>query len=65
MVVLSGSESMQDFVSSVYICIAVDQEDEGIPLTALPSPHFCACPKPGAGFPTSYIYINIYTYIYV
>jgi len=26
----------------------------GIPLTCLTLPHFCACPKPGPGFPTSY-----------
>ena len=26
----------------------------GIPLTSLTPPHFCACPMPGSGFPTSY-----------
>jgi hypothetical protein len=27
----------------------------GIPLTGLTRPHFCACPKPEHGFPTSYV----------
>jgi hypothetical protein len=27
----------------------------GIPLTGLPLPHFCACPKPGPGFPMLYV----------
>jgi hypothetical protein len=26
----------------------------GIPLTGLASPHFCARPKPGSGFPMPY-----------
>ena len=26
----------------------------GIPYTSLTLPHFCACPKPGPGFPKSY-----------
>jgi hypothetical protein len=26
----------------------------GIPYTSLTPPHFCACPKPGPGFPKSY-----------
>jgi hypothetical protein len=25
------------------------------PVTGLILPHFCACPKPGPGFPTSYV----------
>ena len=29
----------------------------GIPLTCLTLPHFCACPKPGPGFPTSYVMV--------
>jgi hypothetical protein len=29
-----------------------------IPLiTGLKLPHFCACPKPGHGFPTSYVVV--------
>ena len=27
----------------------------GIPLTGLTLPHFCACIKPGPGFPTSHV----------
>jgi hypothetical protein len=27
----------------------------GIPLTGLTVPPFCVCPKPGPGFPTSYV----------
>ena len=27
----------------------------GIPLTGIILPHFCACPKPGPGFPTLYV----------
>jgi hypothetical protein len=26
-----------------------------IPLNGLTLPHFCACPKPGPGFPTFYV----------
>jgi hypothetical protein len=29
-----------------------------IPLTSLTLSRFCACPKPGPGFPTSYIMIS-------
>ena len=35
----------------VYICIAV-----GDP-TGLTLPRLCACPKPGFGFPTSYVLV--------
>jgi hypothetical protein len=28
-----------------------------IPLTGLTPPHFCACPQPGPGFPTSYVVV--------
>ena len=28
-----------------------------IPLTGLIPPHFCACLKPGPGFPTSYVVV--------
>jgi hypothetical protein len=33
------------------------QEGVGIPLTGLALPHLCACPKPGPGFPMSYVMI--------
>ena len=33
------------------------QRRAGIPLTGLISPHFCACPKPGPGFPTPYFVV--------
>jgi len=41
-------------------CIAVQRSSHqegrvGIPLISLTPTHFCACPKPGAGFPTSYV----------
>ena len=29
----------------------------GIPITVLTPPHFCAYPKPGHGFPTSYVVV--------
>jgi hypothetical protein len=29
----------------------------GIPLFCLTLPHFCACPKTGPGFPTSYVMV--------
>ena len=29
----------------------------GILLTGLTSAHFCVCPKPGPGFPTSYVVV--------
>jgi hypothetical protein len=34
----------------------------GIPLTSLTLPHFCVCPKPGLGFPTSY-YAVVFSYV--
>jgi hypothetical protein len=33
------------------------QEGVGIPLTGLTLPHLCASPKPGPGFPMSYVMI--------
>ena len=30
----------------------------GIPLTGLSPPHFCACPNPGPGYPTSYVVVS-------
>jgi hypothetical protein len=33
------------------------EERVGISLTGLTLPHFCACPKPGPGFPTSYVVV--------
>ena len=49
------------FLLLFYICIAVGdpiikRERVGIPVPGLTSPHFCVCPKPGHGFPTSYMY---------
>jgi hypothetical protein len=44
----------------VQICIAVGDPIiimVGIPLFCLTLPHFCACPKPGPGFPTSYVMV--------
>jgi hypothetical protein len=32
----------------------------GILLTGLTSPHLCACPKPGPGFPMSYVTVLSY-----
>jgi hypothetical protein len=40
------------FLSFVYICIGVAD-----PLTGLTPPYVCACPKPGPGFPTSYVVV--------
>jgi hypothetical protein len=37
------------------ISINIQEERDGIPLTGLTHPHFYACPKPGPGFPTSYV----------
>jgi hypothetical protein len=40
----------------VYICIDVPDPIRGEgwnPINGLTSPHFCACSKPGPGFPTS------------
>ena len=44
----------------VYFCIAVGDliiktGMVGILLTSLTLPHFCACPKPGPGFPLAYV----------
>ena len=52
-------ESVLVFLLFVYICIAVGDRviKEGIPLTGATLPRFCACPKPGPGFPTSYVVV--------
>ena len=87
MVFLSGSESVQVFVSFFYICNAVgdsvikrgglvpleiqlsrgevwcrwrfsyQEGGFGTPLTGSTPPHFCASPKPGPGFPMSYVMV--------
>jgi hypothetical protein len=45
------------FIICLNICIAIGdpviKRRVGIPLSSITLPHFCACPKPGAGFPTS------------
>ena len=33
------------------------EQQVGILLTCLTPPHLCACPKPGPGFPTSYVMV--------
>ena len=33
------------------------QAGDGIPVSVLTPPHFCACTKPGLGFPTSYVVV--------
>jgi hypothetical protein len=40
---------------SVYRLSTIRPYCHGISLTGLTPPHFCACPKPGPGFPTSYV----------
>jgi hypothetical protein len=43
----------------VYKCIAVGDpviKKEGL-VSALTPPYVCACPKPGLGFPTSYVVV--------
>jgi hypothetical protein len=37
------------------ISINNQEERDGIPLTGLTHPYLYACPKPGPGFPTSYV----------
>jgi hypothetical protein len=62
---LSGSESMQVFLSLVSICIVegdpvIKRNQEGrvrIPLTCLTPPHVCACPKSEPGFTSSYVVV--------
>ena len=51
-----GSVICAGFLSFDYICIAVGEPvikrgRVGFPLTGLTPPHFCACTKPGPGFP--------------
>ena len=59
MVLLSGRESVQFFLSFVYKCIVVDDPDIkrgfGIPLNGLTPLHLCAYPKRGSRFPMSYV----------
>ena len=33
-----------------------------VPLTGLTPPYCCACPRPGSGFPASYV--SVYKYVY-
>jgi len=33
-----------------------------IPLTSLTLPHICACPKPGPGFPKSYVVVSFFMF---
>ena len=43
------------------ICIAVGfsviKRGKGVPLTGFTPPHLCACPKPGPGFPASFVVV--------
>jgi hypothetical protein len=64
---LSGSESVQVFLSFVYTMymyiLLENQLSRGgyeIPLTVLTPPHLCVCPKQGIGFPTSYVGVFFY-----
>ena len=46
----------------IYICIVIGDPvikrvRVGIPITRFKPPHFCACPKPGHGFPRSYVVV--------
>jgi hypothetical protein len=40
-------------------------QEVGIPLNGLSQPHFCACPKTGLEFPTSYVVVCLYLVIWV
>jgi len=52
------------FFYRLFICLcswrSKYQEGVGIPLTGLTLPHFCACPKSGPEFPTSYVMVCFY-----
>jgi hypothetical protein len=52
---------MDGFLSLVIICIDVGdriiKRGGWIQLTSLTTPHGFVCPKPGAGFPTSYVVV--------
>jgi hypothetical protein len=61
--------SLNDYIN-MYSTIAVSLNDavgdpvikrggEGIRLTSLTLPHFCAHPNQGPGFPTSYIVVSL------
>ena len=56
---LSGCKSVQVFIVCLYMYFcwrsSYQKRRVGIPLTSLTSLHFGACPKPGPGFPTSYV----------
>jgi hypothetical protein len=56
---LSGSESVQVFIVCLYMYCrwrsSYQNRRVGIPLTALNLTLFCACSKPGPGFPTWYV----------
>jgi hypothetical protein len=61
-VFLSGNESVRVFFLSfvnIYIAIrgSIIKRGVGIPLTGLTPPYVCACPKPGPGFPASYVVV--------
>ena len=41
-------------------CWRSNYQEGGIPLTYLTTPHFCSFPKPGSGFPRSYVAVFFY-----
>jgi len=50
------------FLSFVYVLQFEIQLSRGeglypITVTGLTPPHFCACPRPGPGFPTTYVVV--------
>ena len=44
-------------VDFVIITVQIQNWGEGVPLTDLTPPPFCACPKSGPGFTTSYVMV--------
>ena len=39
-----------------------ERTETGIPLTGVTPPHVCACPKPGPGFPMSYVLVFFFVH---
>jgi hypothetical protein len=52
---LSRGEDFRLFIYVPLLEIQLSRGEDWIPLTGLTPPHFCACPKPGPEFPTSYV----------
>ena len=57
LVVFMYIQRWEVIVDFVIITVQIKSWGERVPLTDLTPPPFCACPKPGPGFTTSYVMV--------